>query len=61
MLERLLLRDLETLIFSLVDFEEFEFIEFGLYRHYLPLIFRKAGRVWYCGARETREPHVTIG
>ena len=23
--------------------------------------FRKAGRVWCAGARETREPHVTIG
>ena len=23
--------------------------------------FRKAGRVWCGGARETREPHVTIG
>ena len=27
----------------------------------LPCRFRKAGRVWGGGARETREPHVTIG
>ena len=26
----------------------------------IPWRFRKAGRVWYDGARETREPHVTI-
>ena len=27
----------------------------------IPFRFRKAGRVWYDGARETREPHVKIG
>ena len=28
---------------------------------FLPLRFRKAGRVWYGGARETQEARVTIG
>ena len=27
----------------------------------IPLGFKKAGKVWRGGARETREPHVTIG
>ena len=27
----------------------------------IPLRFRKAGRVWCGGARETQEPHVAIG
>ena len=27
----------------------------------VPCRFRKAGRVWCSRARETREPHVTIG
>ena len=29
--------------------------------HEIQLRFRKAGRVWCGGTRETREPHVTIG
>ena len=28
---------------------------------HLPLRFRKVGRVWCGGARETRKPRVTIG
>ena len=31
-----------------------------LYRWSISYRFRKVGRVWYGGSRETREPHVTL-